>query len=174
MRSILKRKNIRWLLAFLFSWGSYAAFAQMPTDSLPRDPARISVYVVQNLQFGSISAGDGGGTVTVSPTGLRSVTGTVIALSRGGAVLPALFEVEAPAGVIVTLQNGADAPLTGSNGGNMTLRLGASNPVSPFTSSVAPPGRTQVSVGGTLTVGNSTVSRPGTYSGTFSILFFQQ
>ncbi len=162
------------LLTFLLSSFCVCAFAQIPTDTIPKDPSRISVYSVQNLNFGSVSQGSAGGTVTVTPTGIRSVTGTVLAINQGSAVFPAIFEVEAPAGVIVTFQNGPDATLAGSNGGTMTLRLGTSNPVSPFTSTVAPPGRTQVSIGGTLTVGNAATSRPGNYTGTFYIIFFQQ
>lgn len=163
-----------WLLIILFSGFSLCVQAQIPTDSLPKDPGSISVYSVQNLNFGSFSQGTSGGTVSVSPAGVRSVTGTVVAINQGGAVYPAIFEVEAAAGVVITVQNGSNVSLTGSNGGTMTLQLGASNPVSPFTSTVAPPGRTQVSIGGTLTVGNASTSRPGNYSGTFSVTFYQQ
>ena len=169
-----QRKHLHGLLTILLAGISMACFAQLPTDSLPPDPGRISVYNIQNLNFGAIYQGSGGGTVAVSPSGIRSVTGGVVAINQGGAVFPAVFEVEAPAGTIVTIQNGPDATLAGSNGGTMTLRLGASVPVSPVTTVITPPGRTQISIGGTLTVGNPVTSKPGNYSGTFSIIFFQQ
>lgn len=167
-------KTIRLLVAVWLTCISMFSVAQIPTDSLPKDPGRISVYSIQNLNFGSIYQGSSGGTVIVSPNGARSVTGSVVAINQGSAVFPAIFELEAPAGVLITIQNGADVPLAGSNGGTMSLHLGTSNPVSPFTSMVAPPGRMQVTIGGTLTVGNSTTSKPGNYNGTFSIIFFQQ
>lgn len=169
-----KRRASRLLLTALALCLSLVSIAQIPTDSLPKDPALISVFAVQNLNFGTIYQGNAGGTVSVSTAGSRSVTGDVVAITRGSAVYPAIFEVEAPAGTIVTIQNGADVPLSGSNGGSMTLRLGASYPASPFTTTVTPPSRTQVSIGGTLTVGNTAASKAGNYSGTFNIIFFQQ
>ena len=169
-----KRRAARLLLAVLGVCLSLVCQAQVPTDSLPKEPSKIAVYVVQNLNFGTIYQSGAGGTVTVSNTGARSVTGSVVAITQGSAVYPAIFEVEAPSGTIITIQNGADAPLSGSNGGSMTLRLGTSYPASPFTSAVAPPTRTQVSIGGTLTVGSTTTSKAGAYSGAFYITLFQQ
>lgn len=167
-------QHIRLLLTILFTGISIVVFAQVPTDSLPKDPGRIAVYAVQNLNFGMISQGGSGGTVIVLPDGSRSVTGSVIAINQGSAVFPAIFEVEGPAGTMITLQNGPDVTLSGSNGGTMSLHIGSSNPVSPFINTVVPPGRTQVMIGGTLTVGNAVSSKPGNYNGTFSIIFFQQ
>ena len=162
------------LMAAVFTVLSVAVSAQVPTDSLPKDPARLAVYAVQNLHFGTIYQGGAGGTVAVSPAGTRTVTGDVVAISRGSVASPAILEVVAPAGTLVTIQNGPDVQLTGSNGGTMTLHLGASSPVSPFTITIPPPGRTQINIGGTLTVGSTNTSKAGNYSGTFSIIFFQQ
>jgi hypothetical protein len=86
----------------------------------------------------------------------------------------AIFEIDAPAGTIISILNGPDATLTGSNGGTMSLHLGNSYPASPFTTTVTPPARTPVSIGGTLTVGNATVSPPGSYTGTIDITFNYQ
>lgn len=169
-----KKTGSRLLLTVLAVCCSLVSLAQLPTDSLPRDPGRISVYVLQNMSFGTIYQGSAGGTVSISTTGSRSVTGDVVAITQGGTAYPAIFEVEAASGTIVTIQNGANATLTGSNGGTMSLQLGASYPASPFTSTTTPPGRTQVSIGGTLTVGNTVTSKAGSYSGTFNIIFFQQ
>lgn len=105
---------------------------------------------------------------------LRSVTGDVVAINQGVAARTAIFEVEAIQGTIISLQNGPDITLAGSNGGTMNLHLGGSSPGSPFISRVTPPGRTQVFVGGTLTIGSPLVSKAGTYNGTFSIMFIQQ
>jgi hypothetical protein len=56
----------------------------------------------------------------------------------------------------------------------MSLQLGASNPATPFQTIAAQPAKTQFSFGGTLTVGNSSSSPPGSYSGTIYITFNQE
>lgn len=154
---------------------SNIGFSQVnPTDSLPGDPGAMSVYTVQNLSFGTFTPGASGGTVTISNTGVRSVTGTIIPLNLGLSWFQSIFDIDAPEGSIISIMNGPDAVLTGSNGGTMTLELGSSLPNSPFATVAAQPVQTQVSIGGKLTVGNSTASPPGTYSGTFYITFNQE
>ena len=170
----MKKIAGRLLLAVLAVCCSLVSLAQVPTDSLPRDPGRISVYAVQNMSFGTIYQGSAGGTVSLSTSGTRTVTGDVVAITQGGTAYPAIFEIEAASGTVITIQNGANATLSGSNGGTMSLQLGASSPASPFTVTTTPPGRTQVSIGGTLTVGNTNTSKAGSYNGSFNIIFFQQ
>ncbi len=153
---------------------SLAVYAQDPTDSLPGDPGGIYVYTSQNLKFGAFTQGASGGTVGIATNGTRSVTGTVVALNLGITYFQTIFDVEAPAGSLISITNGADATLTGSNGGSITLHIGSSDPGSPFSTTVSPPSRTSVSVGGTITVGNSTAAPPGAYSGTFNITFNQE
>lgn len=130
-----------------------------------------SVTSVRQLAFGAFTQGSSGGTVTVSNDGSRSATGTVIPLNLGISYYQAVFEVEAPVGTIISIMNGPEATLTGSNGGTMSLHIGASSPAAPFVITTTPPQRTQVSIGGTLTVGNATASPPGSYAGTFYITF---
>ena len=153
---------------------SLVTYAQDPTDSLPGDPGAIYVYTYQNLKFGAFTQGASGGTVGIATNGTRSVTGTVVALNLGITYFQAIFDVEAPPGSLISITNGTDATLTGSNGGAITLHIGSSDPGSPFSTSIPPPGRTSVSIGGTITVGNSTAAPPGAYSGTFSITFNQE
>ena len=38
----------------------------------------LQVYVIQGLSFGTFAPGPLGGTVTISPEGIRTVTGTII------------------------------------------------------------------------------------------------
>jgi hypothetical protein len=130
-----------------------------------------SVTTLQNLSFGTFSQGSSGGTVTVSATGSRSVTGTVIPFNFGPSYFQAIFDVQAPSGTIISILAGPDATLTGSHGGRMTLQLGVADKGSTFVSPVDPPSGTQVSIGGTLIVGDAAVSPPGTYTGTFYITF---
>ena len=148
------------------------AFAQIdPTDSLPGDPGALTIYTVQNMSFGAFSIGNSGGTVVISNTGTRSVTGDVLGLNMGTYYYKAIFDVDGPQGAIVSILNGSDVTLTGSNGGSMLMHIGNSNPSSPFIITVAQPARTQVNIGGTLTVGNAAANPPGNYNGTFYITF---
>ena len=142
-----------------------------PTDSIPDDPAAMRVFTYQNLSFGAFMGGPTGGKVIISNSGSRSVTGTVTPLSMGVMYFQAIFEVSTPHGSIVSLLNGPDAVLTGSNGGTMSMHIGSSDPPSPFVTTAYPPLHTQVSVGGTLTLGNPASNPPGTYSGNFYIIF---
>jgi hypothetical protein len=136
--------------------------------------AQLSVTTSQNLSFGAFSHGNAGGTVTIAANGSRSVMGDVVPVNLGFLYFPAIFEVEAPAGTIINIVNGPDIELTGSNGGTMSLHIGASDPVSPVISTATPPARNAIKVGATLTVGGPAANPPGTYSGTFSVTFVQQ
>ena len=153
---------------------SIISFAQNPTDSLPPDPGAISVYTMQNLAFGAFSHGNSGGNVILSNAGGRSVTGDVIALNLGVLFYNAIFELDAPLGTIISIMNGPNVSLSSSNGGSISLEIGNSNPASPFVTTVPQPGRTQINIGGTLTVGGPLANPPGTYSGTFYITFNQE
>lgn len=149
---------------------SYFTQAQNPTDSLPGDPGALSVYTVQNMSFGAFSAGASGGSVILSNSGTRTTTGTVLGLNTISHFV-AMYEVDAPYGSIISILNGPNATLTGSNGGSMTLTIGNSLPASPFMVMVNQPARTEIKIGGTLNVGSAATSPPGTYSGNFYITF---
>jgi hypothetical protein len=130
-----------------------------------------SVSTIQDLSFGAFSQGTNGGTVTISNSGIPSTTGTVLPVNLGGNLpAQAIFEVEAPPGTIISISNGPDATLKGSNGGTMILRPGISNPSSPF-NVTNPTGRTLINLGGRLTIGDPAANPPGTYTGTFFITF---
>ena len=166
-----KKVLIRILLLNILTLSSIFCYAQTPTDSLPGDPGGLYVYTVQNLAFGAFYHSNTGGSVIIENDGSRSVTGDIVALNLGISYFNAIFEIEAPPGTIVSILNGPDATLTGSNGGSMILTVGTSSPATPFSTTLSPPSRTQVNIGGTLTVGNNASSPPGTYSGTFYITF---
>lgn len=146
------------------------------TNAQTHPPIPFTVYASpsQGLFFGAIFTGVSGGTVIIYPDGTRAVTGDVIQASLGFPFSPAIFEIEAQLGARIAILNGPDVILTGSNGGTMTLHLGASDPISPFVSSVSPPTRTQVRIGGTLIVGNNSITPVGAYSGTFNVTFIQE
>jgi hypothetical protein len=148
---------------------SQVVMAQEP----PPRPITVNV-TAQNLSFGAFTHGMSGGTVTISSGGLRSATGDVVLLNLGFSFSTALYEVVANPGTIVSLLNGPDATITGSNGGSMILHIGNSNPVSPFVTNAIPPMSTLLNVGGSLTVNNPAANPPGNYSGTFNITFVQE
>jgi hypothetical protein len=166
-----KQALIKFLFVSAFALTSLLCYAQTPTDSLPGDPGGLYVYTIQNLSFGAFYHGNTGGSVIIESDGSRSTTGDIVALNLGMTYFNAIFEIEAPPGTIVSILNGPDATLTGSNGGSMTLSIGSSSPGAPFSTTLSPPSRTQVNIGGTLTVGNNAASPPGSYTGTFYITF---
>jgi hypothetical protein len=138
----------------------------------PPKPMQVSTY--QHLSFGAFINGYNGGIVTVEPGGNRSVSGDIIPIFLGNQYHPAIFEVEANAGTVIHIMNGPDISLTGSNGGSILLHLGASLPASPFINSIRPPFRTQIMIGGTITVGNTLANPPGDYTGYFFVTFVQE
>ena len=170
-----KRLVARISFVVILSFISHFSFAQIdPTDSLPGDPGGLTAHTVQNINFGIFSAGNSGGTIMISPNGIRSVTGDVIALNMGRPYFQAIFDIDTPEGSIVSVFNGSDIALAGSNGGSMIMHIGASDPPSPFITTAVQPSRTHVSVGGTLTVGSPAANPPGLYSGTFYVTFNQE
>jgi len=143
-------------------------------QQLPPSPFSIYSNPAQGLFFGAFYHGMMGGSVIIYPDGSRSSTGDVVPVSLGFPFSPAIVEVEAPLGTRIAILNGPDAVLTGSNGGTMTLHVGNSDIGSPFVTTVAPPARTQIRIGGTLYVGSSLANPVGSYSGMFSIIFIQE
>ena len=155
------------ILYLTFSINSFAQEA-------PPRPLTVYINPAQGLNFGNFTQGIAGGSVIVYQTGIRSTTGDILPLSSGTPISPAIFEIEANPGTVVSILNGPDVQLSGSNGGSMLMHLGSSNTGSPFIANVVPPGRTQVRVGGTLYVGNQLSNPGGNYSGTFSVIFIQE
>ncbi|MBK7883952.1 MAG: DUF4402 domain-containing protein [Chitinophagaceae bacterium] len=170
---IKKLQRMKFLFVILINLTSGYCLAQLPTDSLPFDPA-ISIYTTQNISFGAFSHGNAGGTISISNTGTRTATGSVTALNLGVQYFQAIFEIEAPVGTIISILNGPDVILSGSNGGTMLLQIGDSNPASPFSTVVSPPGRTPINIGGSISVGNSAANPPGSYNGVFYLIFNQE
>lgn len=164
------------LLCLLICTGIVLLFSYSEAKGQELPPRPISVYVnpAQGLNFGAFYHGTAGGTVIIYPNGSRSVTGDVIQANMGIIYSPALFEIEANPGTLISILNGPDVILSGSNGGTMTLHIGSADPGSPLVTTALPPDRTLVSIGGTLTVGNSLANPPGNYSGTFSVTFIQE
>ena len=163
------------LMGLLLLCSSLITDAQEP----PPRPITVSVNPAQGLMFGAFFQGLAGGTVVLSPDGSRSVSGDLVQANLGVPFSPAIFEVDANPGTVIAIMNGPDVPLTGSNGGSLSLHIGSAsigsqNNVTQFVSTIIPPAQTQVRIGGTLTVGDKLHNPAGQYSGTFSVIFIQQ
>ncbi len=148
----------------------YQAEAQ---QSLPH-PVKLYAISTQGLNFGAFTVGSSGGTLSMSATGTRSVTGDVVALGLGVTYTPAMFQIEADPGTVLGILNGPDVTLTGSAGGTLNLHLGTSNPALPIITTAVPPALTTLTIGGTLTVGTLTSNPPGFYSGYFFITIIRE
>lgn len=159
------------VLCIVFFTVSFPVLAQTPEN--PPRPVVIYVNPAQGLNFGAFYQGGAGGSVIVYPNGTRSTTGSVIQTSQGFSFSPAIFEVDAEPGTLVTIVNGPDVTLNGSNGGTITLTIGQADPPSPFIATAVSPSRTFIRIGGILTIGNSLANPPGNYNGTFSVTFIQ-
>lgn len=150
--------------------------AYMATKAQEPPPRPIAVYVnpAQGLIFGAFFQGMSGGTIIVYPDGSRTVSGSIVAANLGYPFSPAIFEVEANPGTLVSIMNGPDVTLTGSSGGSLTLHIGAASTGSSFISTATPPTRNIVRIGGTLIVGSPLANPSGSYSGTFNVTFIQE
>lgn len=148
--------------------------SHITSSGQPQPPRPIKVYNVKDINFGAFVAGLSGGTLIVYPNGSRSSTGDIYEINLGYQFYPAIFEIDANKGSIISILSGTDAILTGSNGGTLIMHLGSTDPQSPFVTTANPPGRTQVRIGGTLIIGNPQANPPGAYSGTFAVTFNQE
>ena len=161
----------RKLFAFSYLFITINCAAQNSSGNFQNKDAAVIVTTLQDIQFGYFTQSPAGGTISISADGTRSVTGGVIPLNFGNNYFQAIFEIEAPLGSIISMASGQNAILNGSNGGSMSLQIDNSIPVSPFYTTVTPPAKTQVNVGATLVVGNSSASPPGNYTGNVYVLF---
>jgi hypothetical protein len=114
-----------WLLVFLVINLSLHAQTKPPVVSIEKPPRPVTIFVnpAQGLSFGAFVQGSSGGTVIIFANGSRSVTGSVIQANLGYSFSPAIFEVDAEPGTLVTIVNGPDISLSGSNGGSILQPL---------------------------------------------------
>lgn len=155
------------MFLIIFSLSSSLVHGQRP-------PRPITVNKTVDLAFGAFYQGATGGNVYVSASNIRTADGGVVLLGMGYTVAPAVFSVSGNPGTLVTVLLGPAVLLNGSNGGSMTLTLDSNtSPVSPFVLTGGSPATKDLTVGGKLTVGSPASNPPGSYSGTFTIIFNQ-
>ncbi|MDO9255604.1 MAG: DUF4402 domain-containing protein [Bacteroidales bacterium] len=166
-RSIHTSTTISVIVSLFLVFLSFSANAQ---EHPPR-PMIVKLHAVQNLSFGAFIQGNVGGQVIIDSQGSRTVTGDLIPANMGYSYFPAIFQLDAFPGSVITILFGSDVDLPGDHGGTITLSVNTSLPHSPFITKTA---STLVRVGGTLTVGDSAHNPAGVYFGTFAITFIQQ
>lgn len=169
----IHKKELKTLYYIVFTIMLIAASAVTMAQEPPPRPIVVTA-TAQGLSFGAFYHGAAGGTVIISSIGARSATGDVVLLTLGYSFSTALYNIVGNPGTLISLLNGSDVPLAGSNGGSITLSIGVSNPLSPFVLTQLYPVPTQLNVGGTITILNSALNPPGSYSGTFNITFIQE
>lgn len=133
--------------------------------------AQLRIDVVQDISFGSFYVGANGGTITITPEGTRTTTGTIVPLATSTET-PAIFEVRSltlfprrvhivfPASVYLTRSGGSERMIV--------TNFKSNKPSDSFWASLL----TQtVNVGATLNVQGPSANPPGKYTGTFSVIF---
>ena len=149
--------------------------AQVHAQSPFPPPGQLQVYATQELAFGAFFTGSSGGTVTLSPQGSRSVTGTVtgLALDNGSA---AVFDLRLIPGRIVHIVLPASAQLVRIGGGEtMTItNFTTDKPGNQLVTAASHPFINPVQVGATLNVQHSAANPSGEYTGSFNVTFIQE
>jgi hypothetical protein len=142
--------------------------------SIAQEPSTpLSVITLQDISFGAFFQGSSGGTVTVLPDGTRLLNGDIIETNISGfSYYPAIFEVEADPGTLISILKGSGTTMPSNNGGFVSLQVGDSDTSFPIIIPLS--GRIQVSLGGILTVGNPQDNPSGDYSGSFEVTFIQE
>lgn len=122
-----------------------------------------TVSKIQDLNFGNFISFGQGGTITVLPDYSYNKTGEIILKI---VPVPAIFDltnVEAGRQVQITYSNN-NVTLHGDHSGSIALELTNETIVSGSSP-------TRITLGGKLTIGSSSVSPVGNYSGSFSVNF---
>jgi len=162
----------RLLIPFCIILASLSVFETAKAQEKPPRPITVTAVTGMGLQFGAFCSGATGGTVTVTSGGVRSSTGSIILVSLGYSFAPAEILVTGNIGTLVTISNGTDVSMTGSNGGSISLHLESASTGTPFIiNSIT---GVNVFIGGTITVGIPGANPPGAYNGTFNVTFIQQ
>ncbi|MDX1543203.1 MAG: DUF4402 domain-containing protein, partial [Christiangramia sp.] len=103
------------LILSLLLMGNFRVTAQ----ENPPIPVEVEVNTAQFLNFGAFTVGDAGGTVSVDHNGTRTWTGDITLLNNG-TVSPALYDVYANPGTIITVTHPPSFELTGTSGQKIT------------------------------------------------------
>lgn len=128
----------------------------------------VNIAKTQDLQFGSVTRpSSGSGSLTLTPGGVASVTGSNVRRFPSPAATPAQFTVSGEGGQAVTVSVPTTMTLSGSSG-SVTATLSATgNGAQVLSGSTGSAGTVQVNVGGTVPLTGS--SALGTLTGTLTV-----
>lgn len=157
------------ILSFIFIYLQDAKAQENPPI-----PVEVEVSTAQFLNFGAFTVGEAGGTVSVDFNGTRTWTGDITLLNTGATVAPALYDVYANPGSIITITHPEIFELSGTSGQKIYLEINSYSTGKTFISTQNSGFPNSVYLGGTLTLGNISANQPGAYSGTINITFNQQ
>lgn len=164
------------LLALVSACAAVSAQAQVTSGRAKSVVvSRLSFINVESLEFGTFIAGTTGGTVTVSPAGVRTSTGGIVLV--GGLVQPARFAGRGRTNQTVVISLDTATSTLRRVAGTETMQLDqitiGSTPTAVLTTNprafriTDPAGIFNFPIGGRLTVAAN--QAPGDYEGTFSI-----
>lgn len=128
----------------------------------------ISIAKLQDLQFGSVTRpSSGSGTLTLTPGGVASVTGTNVRRFPSPAATAAQFTVAGEGGQAVTVSVPSSVTLSGSSGSVTATLSNTGGGAQVLSGSTGTAGSVQVNVGGTVPL--SGTSALGTFTGTVTV-----
>jgi len=153
------------LTVFGFSTDSFAQVSATSTASaLIVTPITITKQV--DMNFGNIAVSATGGTVVLAPAGTRTTTGgVVLPTTATGTVTAASFDITGQANYTYAITLPSAATTLTRNSGVETMSVSTFTSSPSLTGTLSGAGAQTITVGATLTVGNSQAA--GTYlSGT--------
>lgn len=161
-----------WIVPFMFS------IIEVGAQENPPIPIQVEVRTSRNLNFGSFTAGNSGGNVTVSYDDQRTVDGDIFELNFGQPVSAALFDIYANPGTIIQIED--MGPFTLENqatGLQIQLFINSFSTAQRTFVTQAPNIQVpnEIFVGGTLRIPpDNSGNLPGNYNGTFTLNFIHQ
>ena len=166
----MSRKLLYLPVLFLFISGVAQAQATVSAQAFAEVIEALSANEDEPLNFGRFTTGSSGGSVIISPDGLRAVRGTV--MPAGGGFSPGRFLVSGAPGASFTISLPDEETLLvhQQSGNTMQVNGWLSDPPPGDAANLADGSRV-VSIGATLNMGNMSENPVGIYSGTFVLTF---
>ena len=166
----MHRKLLFLPILLLFISGMAKAQATVSAQAFAEVIEALAANEDEPLNFGRFTPGSSGGSVIISPDGLRSVRGTV--MPAGGGFSPGRFLVTGAPGSSFTISLPDEETLLvhQQSGNTMQVNGWLSDPP-PGDAANLPDGSRVVSIGATLNIGNMAENPVGIYSGTFVLTF---
>lgn len=128
----------------------------------------IDITKTADLQFGGVTRpSTGTGTLTLTPAGVASVTGTSVRRMASPNPTPAAFTVTGEGGRALTVSVPSTFTLTGTAGNVIATTSSTGSGAQVLSGSTGTAGTVQVKVGGTIPLSSTTAV--GTYTGTLTV-----